>query len=78
MATNTAIAVARKARLESLKTATLDYVSKERLRLENEAKSLKAVLDGRTGGKGIQKDAQAAVSKIAGNDLFYYLSGQEP
>lgn len=67
----------RKQRLAELKSAVDEYVGKERTRLENEGKSLKAILDGRTGGKGIQKDAQATVSKLAGADLYYFLAGQE-
>ena len=67
----------RKQRLGQLKAAVDEYVGKERTRLQNEQKSLKAILDGRTGGKGIQKDAQSATSKVAGSDLSYFLAGEE-
>jgi Skp family chaperone for outer membrane proteins len=77
MADATAAAQLRVKRLETLKTAVDEYIQKERTRLESEEKSLQAILDGRTGGKGIQKEAQAAASKVAGNDLYFFLSGQE-
>lgn len=77
MSTSPTAADLRKQRLEALLSAVNDYIGKERTRLQNEKKSLQAILDGRTGGKGIQKDAQEAVSAAAGNDLNYYLAGKE-
>lgn len=65
----------RKQRLTSLQTAVNEYYTTEKKRLENEVKVLKAILDGRTAGKGIQKSGTATVSKAAQSDLAAYLRG---
>ena len=63
----------RKSRLKDLQDTAKDYISKERTRAENEVKVLQAVLDGRTGGAGIQAVSVAVVSAVANSDLADYL-----
>lgn len=63
----------RKERVKALKEATLEYIKAERARLENEASVLKAVLDGRTGGKGVQENLVKVVTAAAEADLAAYL-----
>jgi len=63
-------------KLKALQQATKEYVSKERLRLTNEAAVLKAVM--RTGqkGRGLQDVGIDAVSAVAEKDIASYLSGK--
>lgn len=50
-----------------------DYTKKEKSRIENEVRVLTKILDGRTGGSGIQKSTTAVVEAVAKNDLNSYL-----
>lgn len=67
--------MSRSSRLDALKSATDDYVGKEKTRIENEVKVLEAVLKGRTAGAGIQKNSVAVVSAVAFSDLASFLKG---
>lgn len=62
--------------VRELRKTAKEYISKERSRLENEAASLKAILNGRTGGKGIQATSTAVVSAVAKKDIKSYLAGK--
>ena len=61
--------------LQDLQTTVKAYVAKERDRLSNEASVLTAILEGRTGGKGIQAASTAVVSAVAKKSLAAYLAG---
>ena len=63
----------RASRVQTLADAVKDYAKKEKTRIENEVKVLTAILDGRTGGAGVQKATAAAVEAVAKNDLDAYL-----
>lgn len=63
----------RKSRLKDLQDTAKQYIDAERTRAENEVKVLQAVLDGRTGGAGIQAVSVAVVSAVANSDLADYL-----
>ncbi len=65
----------RNSRLDALKSATKDYIKTEKKRVENEVKVLEAVLNGRTGGSGIQAVSVAVVDAVANKDLADYLKG---
>jgi len=65
----------RNSRLNDLKQAVHDYVDKEKTRIGNEVKVLKAILDGRTAGAGIQASSTAVVAAVAQSDLNDYLKG---
>lgn len=62
--------------LQELRKTTKEYVAKERTRLQNEAATLKAILNGRTGGKGIQAVSTAVVAAVAKKDIKSYLTGK--
>lgn len=61
--------------LKNLQATTKDYVGKERIRLNKEADIMKAILSGRTGGKGIQAISKVIVASAAQRRLQEYLSG---
>lgn len=63
----------RTSRVKALEDAVKDYSKKEKTRIENEVKSLTAILSGRTGGAGIQKASTTVVAAVAFNDLQAYL-----
>lgn len=65
----------RAQRITELENAVVDYVAKEKTRLENEASVLKGILSGRTGGKGMEKAATKVIAAAAQNDLAAYLRG---
>lgn len=65
----------RSQRIDALEKAVLEYTGKERTRLENEVSVLKAILSGRTGGKGLERTVTKTVSAVAYNDLNTFLSG---
>lgn len=67
--------MSRDSRLQDLKQATDDYVKSEKDRLSNEVQYLKAVLQGRTGGAGIQANSVAVVQAVAEADLATFLRG---
>jgi hypothetical protein len=63
----------RRARIKALQQSTHEYVAAEKKRIENEASVLKAILDGRTAGKGIQAKSTTTVAAVAEADLAAYL-----
>lgn len=64
----------KNALLSDLQKTAKEYVTKEKERLENEAKVLEAVLNGRTGGKGIQAANTKVVAAVAQANLKKYLA----
>lgn len=67
--------MSRLSRVQELQTATKQYVAAEKKRIEDEVSVLEAVLDGRTGGRGVQRVGQEAVSAVAKANLAAYLQG---
>lgn len=65
----------RSSRVQALADAVKDYTKKEKTRIENEVKVLEAILDGRTGGAGVQQSSTAVVEAVAKFDLKSYLEG---
>lgn len=63
----------RTTRLNNLKQTVDQYVQKEQERISNEVQSLQAILNGRTGGAGIQQGNTNAVAAVAFNDLAEFL-----
>ena len=63
----------RASRVQALGDAVKEYAKKEKTRIENEVKVLEKILDGRTGGAGVQKSTAEAVEAVAKNDLNAYL-----
>ena len=63
-------------RVQELQEATVDYVTKEKKRIENEVSVLQAVLDGRTGGAGVQLPSKEQVKAVAYASLNDYLRGK--
>jgi hypothetical protein len=63
----------RASRLKALETATTKYITAERKRLNDEVAALKAILEGRTGGKAIQSVAANYVGAVARKDLKSFL-----
>jgi hypothetical protein len=66
----------RLSRLKELENAAKEYIKAERKRVENEVKSLQDILDGRTGGAGIQAISVNIVAAVAKKDLEEYLKGK--
>lgn len=64
----------RSQRLQDLQTAVKQYVQNEQTRINNEVQVLTDVLNGRTGGAGVQQTSTAVVAAVAQNDLTDYLS----
>jgi hypothetical protein len=60
--------------LTALKKAAHEYTAKERTRLKNEVSVLKSILDGRTGGAGIQRISTDMVAAVAQQSLDAYLN----
>jgi hypothetical protein len=60
-------------RLKDLQQTAKDYIKAERTRATNEVASLNAILNGRTGGKGIQQISVTVVANVANKDLDDYL-----
>lgn len=65
----------RDQRLQNLLQAVQQYVQAEQTRINNEVSVLQAVLNGRTGGAGVQASSTAVVAAVAQNDIAVYLSG---
>ena len=61
-------------RLDALQKALDDYTSKEKKRIENEVKFLKAVLKGRTGQETVSRTVDV-ISEAAYKDVATYLFG---
>jgi hypothetical protein len=59
--------------LQDLQKTTKEYVAKERTRLQNEAAVMKAVLKGRTGGRGLQDQNTQVAAAVAQANLSKYL-----
>lgn len=64
----------RNDRLQALSTAVEEYVNAEKQRIDQEVSILQDVLNGRTGGQGIQRFAVDVADSVAQNDLAYYLA----
>ena len=65
----------RNNRLQQLQQTTQQYVQKEQTRINNEVSVMQDILNGRTGGAGVQQSGTAVVTAVAQNDLNAYLSG---
>lgn len=68
-------ALFREGRLDALQEALNGYYDEEKKRLTNEVSVLKAVLQGRAAGGGVQESSTDTVSKAAESDLAAYLRG---
>lgn len=64
----------RSDRLQQLQQAVQQYVQNEQTRISNEVSVLQDILNGRTGGAGVQQSGTAVVSAVAQNDLSAFLS----
>lgn len=60
-------------RIQELETTTFQYIVAEQTRINNEVSVLQAILNGRTGGAGIQQISKNQVASVAQNDLAGYL-----
>lgn len=67
--------MSRSQRIQDLKTAADQYIQQEKTRVENEVQALEAILNGRTGGAGIQQVSVRVVAAVADKDLASYLKG---
>jgi hypothetical protein len=65
----------RDQRLQNLLQATQQYVQNEQTVINNQVSVLQAVLNGRTGGAGVQASSTAVVAAVAQNDIATYLQG---
>lgn len=65
--------MSRQQRLSELERTAKEYISAERRRAENEVKVLEAILQGRTGGAGIQQVTIKKVAAVANADIASYL-----
>lgn len=63
----------RAQRLQDLKTTADQYIQNEKTRVQNEVQALEAILQGRTGGAGIQAISVTVVAAAANKDLAAYL-----
>lgn len=64
----------RRQMLSELQTAVNEYVTKEKKRLTNEVSVMEAILKGRTGGAGVQKNSTKVVAAVAKANLAAYLN----
>ena len=62
-------------RVQALQQATLDYIGKEKSRIDNEVQVLNNILSGRTGGAGVQQPSKQQLAAVAQSDLNAYLAG---
>lgn len=60
-----------------LQKATKEYVKKEKTRISNEVAVLKAILNGRTGGAGVQELGIGKITARAENSLAEFLEKVE-
>jgi hypothetical protein len=65
----------RDARLDALKSATVEWADKETKRLQDEAKFLKSILKGRTGAGRLTNQNVADASKLVVDEISQFLSG---
>lgn len=63
----------RLARLQALQMSVDQYVASEQTRIMNEVTALQAILNGRTGGAGVQQSSSAAVTSVAYANIASYL-----
>ena len=63
----------RQQRIQDLQKALNNYISAEKQAAQNTVKVLQAILNGRTGGQGIQAVSVAVVAAAADADLTDYL-----
>lgn len=63
----------RSDRLQQLLSTVQDYVTKEQTRISNEVSVLQSILNGRTGGQGIQAISTQQVTAVAQADLAAFL-----
>lgn len=62
-------------RVKALQQAVNAYVKSEQTKISNEVSVLTSILNGRTGGKGIQQINSNTVAAVAQSDLANYLDG---
>lgn len=62
-------------RVSQLQQTATQYISNEQTNINNTVSSIQAILNGRTGGAGVQQASSTAVSAIAFNDLADFLQG---
>ena len=60
-------------RVTALQQTATQYISKEQTSITNTVSSMKAILNGRAGGAGVQQSNSAAIASIAFNDLTDFL-----
>jgi len=65
----------RDARLDKLKKATDEWADKEIKRLEDEAKFLKSILQGRTGAGRLTNQNVSDASKLVVDKISQFLTG---
>jgi hypothetical protein len=68
------VAARRRKMVKELKATADEYVKKEKDRLNAEAKSLQAILDGRAAGAGIQQLNTQMIAGVARSSLDAFLS----
>ena len=66
--------MSRLARLEELERAVKQYVAAEKTRIDNEVSVLEAILQGRTGGQGVQSITKRTISSVAKANIASYLA----
>lgn len=64
----------RLARVQALQQATKQYIENEKQKIENEVSVMQSILNGRTGGAGVQAASTTAVAAVAQNDLSSFLN----
>lgn len=65
----------RDARLDELKSATVEWADKEIKRLEDESTFLKSILQGRTGAGRLTNQNVADSSKLLTDEISRFLEG---
>jgi hypothetical protein len=68
----------RQDRLDRLEKAVREYAASERKRAADELAFLKAVLDGRTGGRALQEVSEGRTAADARAAISEFLSGGRP
>jgi hypothetical protein len=66
---------ARAQRVQALQQAVDQYVSQEQTKINNEVQYLQAILQGRTGGQGLQQANTQSITAVAQNSLAAFLGG---
>ena len=66
---------ARDQRVQALQQAVDQYVQTEQQKISNEVQYLQAILQGRTGGQGLQQSNTQSITAVAVNDLAAFLGG---